>query len=212
VRGRLFVVAGPSGVGKSTLQRRLLAEVDNLTYSVSATTRPPRPGEKEGRDYFFVGREEFDRLIRAGELAEWAEFYGHCYGTPARFIEETLAGGRDLLVDVEVEGMAQLRARFAEAIYILIAPPSKACLKERLLARGTEDEAAVRQRLERAFYELSQLLAVYQERSEGEWGCEYLIVNDDLETAFQEFKAVVLAARTDLACRAPILESLLAEE
>ncbi|MBW2618479.1 MAG: guanylate kinase, partial [Deltaproteobacteria bacterium] len=180
MRGRLFVVAGPSGVGKSTLERRLLAEVDNLAYSVSATTRPPRPAEEEGRDYFFVSRKEFDRLVKAGELAEWAEFYGHCYGTPARFIEETLACGQDLLVDVEVEGMAQLRDRFAEAIYILIVPPSKASLKERLLARGTEGEAAVRQRLKRAFYELSQLLAVYQERPEGERSCEYLIVNDNL--------------------------------
>jgi len=203
VAGHLFVIAGPSGVGKSTLEKRLLAEVEGLAYSVSATTRQPRPGEVDGRDYFFVSPQEFKRMIDQGQLAEWAEFFGHCYGTPARFVTETLASGQDLLIDVEVEGLAQLKKRFGEAVYILVLPPSMAALKERLKGRATEDDQAVAQRPKRASWELERLLSLSQEGGSGrEQGYDWVIVNDDLETAYQELKAVVLAARAGSASKA----------
>jgi len=214
--GRLFVVAGPSGVGKSTLEKPLLAEVTGLSYSVSATTRPPRPGEEPGRDYFFVSAGEFDRMIEAGELLEWAEFYGHRYGTPARFVEAGLAQGRDLLIDVEVEGLAQLRRWFGQAIYILILPPSLAALKERLLRRQTEDARGVAARLERAVYELKRLAELIEAHNpEHRPGQEYLIINDDLDRAYQDLKAVILACRLadslGPARRLDFLKSLAAE-
>jgi len=211
--GHLFVVAGPSGVGKSTLEKRLLREVEGLSYSVSATTRPPRPGEEEGRDYFFVSRERFQEMIEKGELAEWAEFYGHRYGTPAGPVEEALAQGRDLLIDVEVEGVEQLRLRFSRAILILILPPSLAVLKDRLHKRQRRtNETDARARLERAAYELGKLARLVGEsKSKNLLGYDYLIVNDDLEQAYQDLKAVVRASRLGPGERLKLIQDLLAE-
>ncbi len=211
--GHLFIIAGPSGVGKSTLERMLFDEFGDLAYSVSATTRPPRPGEVDGRDYFFVSRNEFDRMIEAGELAEWAEFYGHRYGTPARFVEETLASGRDLVIDVEVEGVEQLRGRFGEAVYVLIAPPSLAELERRLTNRATESGAAAEERLNRAKYELAKLARMAMGDGKNlRLGYDYIIINDDLETAYQELRAVIIATRVGLPSRIELLEAILSEE
>lgn len=211
--GHLFVIAGPSGVGKSTLETRLLQEMEGLSYSVSATTRPPRPDEENGRDYYFVSREKFEEMIRTGKLAEWAEFYGHRYGTPAGPVEEALAQGRDLLIDVEVEGVEQLRKRFPRAILILILPPSLAVLKERLLGRQRRTrETDARARLERAEYELGKLADLVREyNSENRLGYDYLIVNDDLERAYQNLKAVVMASRLGPGGRLELVQDLLAE-
>lgn len=211
--GRLFVVAGPSGVGKSTLEKRLLAEFDDLAYSVSATTRPPRPGEKDGRDYFFVDRAEFDRMIETNELLEWAEFYGHRYGTPAGPLQEAMNAGRNLVIDVEVEGVEQLRRRFGNrgAVHILIVPPSMAELERRLSGRGTETEADLKTRLDRARYELTKLARLaLADRPEIDLGYDYVIINDDLETAYDELRAVVVATRAGLANRREALEKLVA--
>lgn len=211
--GHLFVIAGPSGVGKSTLETRLLQEMEGLSYSVSATTRPPRPGEENGRDYYFVSREKFEEMIRTGKLAEWAEFYGHRYGTPAGPVEEALARGRDLLIDVEVEGVEQLRKRFPRAILILILPPSLAVLKERLLGRQRRtNEKDARARMERAEYELGKLAKLVREsKSKNLLGYDYLIVNDDLEKAYQDLKAVVRASRLGSGGRLELVQDLLAE-
>ncbi len=214
--GSLFVLSGPSGVGKSTLERRLLSEVQGLEYSVSVTTRPARWGEVHGRDYFFVSEEEFDQMTKHGALLEWAEFYGHRYGTPARFVEDKLGAGRDLLVDVEVEGVAQLRDRFFNAVYIVITPPSMAALKQRLLGRRTESPEATAARLKRALFELKGLVDLIEEHNpENRLGGDYVIINDDLEQAYEDLKAVILAtrlgARLGPGAQLKILKHLLSE-
>lgn len=215
--GNMFVLAGPSGAGKSTLEKRLFKEVEGLTYSVSATTRTPRPGEVEGRDYFFKSAERFQEMIDNRGLLEWAEFYGNRYGTPADFVRQTLARGRDLVIDVEVEGVEQIRERqhemLGEGVYILVVPPSMSALAERLNTRGTEDAAAVRTRLDRARYELEKLVKLARgSRRAGSLGYDYLIINDDLETAYRELKAIVVATRCALHSRSAILDRLFAEE
>ncbi len=211
--GNLFVLAGPSGVGKTTLEKRLFAEFPDLHYSVSATTRPPRRGEREGVDYFFVSPERFGEMRGQGELLEWAQFYGNSYGTPARPVEQAIRDGKDLLIDVEVEGVAQLRRRFGrEAIYILIMPPSFAELKERLSGRGSEDQEALSARLERARMEIDRLKGLYEDHNkERALGHDYLVVNDDLERAFQELKAVIVATRAGLARQIGVLDRLLSQ-
>ena len=209
--GNLFVLAGPSGVGKTTLEKRLFAELPDLSYSVSATTRPPRPGERDGKDYLFISPERFREMRDRGELLEWAEFYGNSYGTPARPVEEAVRQGKDLLIDVEVEGVAQLRQRFGrEAVYILIMPPSFSALKERLSGRGSEDGEALAARLDRAKMEIARLKSLYEAHNKDRaLGNDYLVVNDDLEKAFQELKAVLVATRAGLARRVGFLDRLL---
>ena len=198
--GRIFVVAGPSGAGKTTLESRLLKEFPEISYSVSATTRPPRPGEVHGRDYFFVDRDEFDRMIEAGELAEWAEFYGNRYGTPLAPLKEAVGAGHDLLIDVEVDGLAQLRRNLGQAIYVLVLPPSARELTKRLTGRSAKDQTTgpeqIKTRLQRAGYELGRMAELIDRYNpERRAGGDFIIVNDDLETAYDQLRAVVLASR-----------------
>jgi guanylate kinase len=186
-RGRLIVVAGPSGVGKGTVVRRLLAgDPPGLTYSVSATTRAPRDGEIEGTHYRFVTEEEFDRLIRHGELLEWAEIVGHRSGTPRRFVEERLAEGRDVLLELDVKGAKQVRELMPEALLIFLLPPSFEELERRLRGRGSETEDRLRERLETARWELQQE-PWFDER----------VVNDDLERAVSEVAAIIEGSHSD---------------
>ncbi len=211
--GNLFVLAGPSGVGKTTLEKRLFAEFPDLHYSVSATTRPPRPGERDGVDYFFVSPERFREMRNNDELLESAEFYGNSYGTPARPVTEAIRNRLDLLIDVEVEGVAQLRKRFGkEAIYILIMPPSFGVLRERLGRRGSEDRAALSARLDRARMEIDRLRGLYESHNKDHnLGHDYLVVNDDLERAYEELRSVIVATRAGLARRIGFLNKLLSE-
>lgn len=148
------MLSGPSGVGKTTVVERLRAEHPEVWLSVSATTRPPRPEEVDGVHYFFVGPEEFDRLVGTGSLLEWAEFAGNRYGTPRAPVEEHLARGVPVLLEIELEGARQVRAAMPEARLVFLAPPSWEVLAARLSGRGTEDPAVVRRRLERARVEL----------------------------------------------------------
>jgi guanylate kinase len=156
-RGRLIVLAGPSGVGKSTVVAALRPAMPRLHFSVSATTRAPRPGEVDGRDYHFVSGPEFDRLIADGELLEWAEIHGglHRSGTPWRPIEDHLAAGNPVLIEVDLAGARAIRTRCAEAVLVFLAPPSWDELVRRLSGRGTESAADVRRRLETARAELA---------------------------------------------------------
>ncbi len=155
-RGRLFVLSGPSGVGKSTVLARLRDTIPHVWYSVSATTRGPRPGERHGENYFFVAGDEFDRLIGADEMLEWAAFAGNRYGTPRAAVEERLAAGRDVLLEIEVQGARQVRAALGtDAVLIFLAPPSYEELARRLVGRGTEDEATRAARLAAARAELA---------------------------------------------------------
>jgi guanylate kinase len=179
------VIAGPSGVGKGTLVRRLLAAHPEIRLSVSVTTRPPRPSERDGVDYRFVSDDEFDRLIEGGELLEWAGIVGHRSGTPAGPVQEALANGTDVLLEIDVKGAFQVRERVDGALLIFLEPPSLGELERRLRSRGTEDEARLSRRLETAAWELEQRGAF-----------DHVVVNDDLERATAQVEAILQAARS----------------
>jgi guanylate kinase len=180
------VVAGPSGVGKGTVVRGLLGrDPQQLVYSVSATTRPPREGEIDGVHYRFVGDEEFDRMIQGGELLEWAEIVGHRSGTPRRFVEDRLAEGRDVLLEVDVKGAEQVRELMPEALLVFLLPPSFDELERRLRGRGSESEERLRERLDTARWELQQE-PWFDER----------VVNDDVDRAVNEVAAIIEGSRS----------------
>jgi guanylate kinase len=174
-RGRLIVLAGPSGVGKGAIVARLLAALPDLELSISATTRRPRPREDEGRHYYFVDRADFDRMIAAGGFLEWADIFGERYGTPREPVERALAAGRDVLVEIDVQGARQVKAANPGAYMVFIKPPSLGELERRLRTRGTETDQQVRRRLAKAADELA---------AEPEF--DVTVVNDDLEQAARE--------------------------
>jgi guanylate kinase len=182
--GDLFVVSGPSGAGKSTLVRRLLSEVGHLDFSVSYTTRPSRPNEREGVDYHFVDDAFFDRMERAGEFLEWAVVHDHRYGTSARLVQKSQEAGHDVLLDVDTQGARNVRRLRADAVLIFILPPSMTALRDRLLGRRLESPEEADRRLRKALGEL---------RHADEY--DYLVVNDDVEIALGTLRAIVTARR-----------------
>ncbi|MFH1708057.1 MAG: guanylate kinase [Planctomycetota bacterium] len=185
----MLVLSGPSGAGKSTLVRRILAEYSGFTYSVSATTRAPRPGEREGVDYFFVSEERFQAMIREDALLEWARVYDRFYyGTPRAFVEEQLRQGRDLVVDVDVQGGLQIMDRFPAAEFVFVRTRDIATLEARIRDRGTMNPAELTARLATARAELAQA---------GRYRHE--IVNEDLEQAWAELQAVIRARKASAA-------------
>jgi guanylate kinase len=178
--GHVFVITGPSGVGKGTLIRGLLERVPGLELSVSATTRPPRPGERDGVDYHFLSGEEFDRRVANGEFVEHARYSGHQYGTLRSELERRMAEAAGVVLEIEVQGARQIRAAMPEAVQVFIAPPSVEALRARLVGRGTDAPADVEARLSTALEEL-----------EAEREFEYVVVNDRLEQATEELAEVV---------------------
>jgi guanylate kinase len=180
----VFVLSGPSGVGKSTLAKRLAGQVPGLVFAVSHTTRPPRPGEQDGVDYFFVDRAAFDAMLAKGAFAEWVETYGHRYGLSRGWVGAQLASGRDVLMDLDTSGARSVRTALPGVVTVLVMPPSAQELARRLRGRGTEPPGQLGQRLGRARGELARF-AEY----------DYLVVNDDLDRAFREVEAIVLAER-----------------
>lgn len=183
ISGKIIVVSAASGAGKTTLLDRVRATFPDIVYSVSVTTRKPRSHEKNGVHYFFVGTDEFRGHIARNELAEWQEVHGNFYGTPRRFVEETVAAGRHIVMDIDVYGKKKLETVFPEAVGILILPPSMDILEKRLRDRRTESEEAIRTRLANARKEMEFA------RTEGTY--EYTIVNDDLERAGAEMVSKV---------------------
>ena len=143
-RGVLVVVSGFSGAGKGTIMKSLMAKYDNYALSVSATTRDPRPGEENGREYFFRTTEEFEEMIRQDQLIEYAKYVKNYYGTPRPYVEEHLSQGTDVILEIEIQGARQIREKFPEAVLVFVAPPSMAVLKERLVGRGTETQEVIR--------------------------------------------------------------------
>lgn len=183
-RGTLFVLSAPSGAGKTTLRRAALARFPDVVYSVSTTTRPPRPGEVDGRDYIYISRADFEAGIRDGRWAEWAQVHGNYYGTSARTLREAADAGTDVLLDIDVQGARQICRRFPESVTVFIMPPSFEVLAERLARRGTDSPEAVQLRLCNARHEME----------ERHW-YRHVIVNDDLETAVAELAAVIASYR-----------------
>lgn len=186
----LTVITGPSGVGKGTLVRLLLLRHPQMWLSVSATTRAPRAGEVDGHDYVFLTRPAFESLVAEGGLLEWAEFAGNAYGTPRRPVEERLASGQPVLLEIELEGARQVRQSFPSARLLFIAPPSFAELERRIRGRGSDEDAAIQRRLERARVELEAC---------GEF--DAVVVNDDLEQALAELETRIGLSGSDNAAQ-----------
>lgn len=181
MKGTLFVVSGPSGVGKTSIINSVIKMLDNVVFSVSCTTRPPRPGEVDGVDYFFISKEKFLEMVKNSEFLEWAEVHGNLYGTPKSFVEENIKKGKRIILDIDVQGALQVKRNFEEAVFIFVAPPSYEVLKERLLKRGTEEKDALLKRLDNAKWELSKMIEF-----------DYLIVNDDLVNSINAMKSIII--------------------
>ena len=187
-RGTLFVVSAPSGAGKTTLCREMRLRLHDLAYSVSVTTRPPRPGEIDGTDFRFVGEAEFRRLLAKNEMAEWATVHGNLYGTPAAPLETALREGRDVLLDIDTQGAAQLRARYPDAVLVFVVAPSIGDLEQRLRERRSDSEREIARRLQRAREEV-MLWKRY----------DYLIVNRDVKEAMEQLESIIQAERCRVA-------------
>lgn len=182
-RGLLIVFSGPSGVGKGTVRQDIFSTPDHkFEYSVSMTTRAQRPGEVDGKDYFFRSREEFEELIRNGQMLEYAEYVGNYYGTPLTYVNETLDKGIDVFLEIEVQGALQVKKKVPDAVFIFLTPPDLNELQERLVGRGTDSEEVIAQRIERAREEIA-LMSEY----------DYAIVNDEVPLAAERVKRVIEA-------------------
>ncbi len=182
-KGILIVVSGFSGAGKGTLMKRLVEEYDRYALSISATTRAPRPGEEDGREYFFLSREQFERKIADNALIEYAEYCGNYYGTPREYVEKELADGRDVILEIEIQGALKIRKQYPDALLLFVSTPSAKELRRRLSGRGTETEEVIDRRLHRAAQE-----------AEGIEEYDYIVVNDDLETCVRELHEIIDAA------------------
>ncbi|WLR43582.1 guanylate kinase [Bacillus carboniphilus] len=182
-RGLLIVLSGPSGVGKGTVRKELFSQEDtNFHYSISMTTRTPREGEVDGIDYFFKSRDQFESLIKQNKLLEWAEYVGNYYGTPVDYVEKTLSEGKDVFLEIEVQGAMQVKKAFPEGLFIFLAPPSLQELEDRIVNRGTESKQLVENRMNKARDEIF-LMNAY----------DYVVINDEISNACDKIKAIVVA-------------------
>ena len=194
-KGKTFIISGPSGVGKSTVLSALFQGRDDLYFSVSATTRAPRPGEKHGVDYHFIEPETFRQWIVDGEFLEYAEYVGNFYGTPKRYVDDAMAQGKDVILDIEVQGAQQVIGKRPDTVRIFIAPPSWDALEQRLTGRGTDSPEKIQKRLVRAKVEL-QTADTY----------DYFVINDTVENAVREINAIMLAEHCRPSERMEILQ------
>ncbi len=182
--GSLFIVAAPSGAGKSSLVNALLAQEPTITLSISTTTRAPRPGEMHGKEYFFTSEEEFLKRERDGEFLEWARVHGNCYGTSRTFIDGQLRAGHDVLLEIDWQGAQQVRRQFASAVGVFILPPSIAVLEERLRKRGQDSDEVIARRVQAAAGEIAHAPEF-----------DYVIINENFESALSQLVAITRAAR-----------------
>lgn len=182
-KGLIVVVSGFSGTGKGTLMKALIEKYDCYALSVSATTRNPRPGEKEGREYFFISDSEFEKMIEDDGLVEHAGYCHHYYGTPKKFVEEQISKGKDVILEIEIQGALQIKKKFPEALLLFVMPPNVPELEKRLRGRGTETEDVIHERMIRAKTE-----------AEGIEQYDYIIINDQLDTCVEQTHAVIEAA------------------
>ncbi len=196
-QGTLVVVSGFAGTGKGTVMKELLGRYDSYALSISATTRNPRPGEVDGREYFFKTKEEFEQMIERDEFVEHACYVGNYYGTPKKYVQEQLAAGKDVILEIEIQGALNIKSQFPDALLLFIAPPSADVLKERLVGRGTETEEVIEQRLARAV-----------EESKGIENYDYLVVNDDLDECVENVHQMIQSAGWKMSRREADVEEL----
>lgn len=196
-RGILVVVSGFSGVGKGTIMKRLTEKYDNYALSVSATTRDPRAGETDGKDYFFHTAEEFQRMIACDELVEYACYCGNYYGTPRKYVEDQMERGRDVILEIEIQGALKVKKAFPDTLLLFVTPPSASELKSRLVGRGTETMDVIRSRMDRAC-----------EEAQGMENYDYLIVNDDLDTCVEEMHSIIRAEHRKISRNAQFMEKI----
>lgn len=188
----MFVVSAPSGAGKTSLCRGITDSLENLTHSVSYTTRNARDGEIDGRDYYFIGQERFREMIQAGDFAEWAEVHANLYGTSRRVLDDMVSKGLDVILDIDTQGAKQIKGKFAAAVFIFILPPSLDILEERLRNRKSDSEEEIRRRMQRSREEIKDY-SMY----------EYLIINRDFDRALTELRSIVIAER----CRTRLVDT-----
>lgn len=182
-KGLLIVLSGPSGVGKGTVRKEIFSQEDTaFEYSISMTTRSPREGEIDGVDYFFKSREDFEELIKQDQFIEYAEYVGNYYGTPLQYVKDTLEEGKDVFLEIEVQGAKQVRDKFPEGLFIFLAPPNLTELQSRIVGRGTETDESVRNRMNEARKELA-MMNLY----------DYVVVNDQIDLAVDKINAIVKA-------------------
>lgn len=196
-RGILIVVSGFSGAGKGTLMKRLVAAHDNYALSVSMTTRAPREGERDGVAYFFTDREHFEDVIAKGGLIEYASYCGNYYGTPKAYVEQQLAAGRDVVLEIEIQGALKVREQFPDSLLLFVTPPSVKELERRLRSRGTDAEDVIARRLARAF-----------EESKGMESYDYIVINDEIETCAEEIHRLADAAKKAPSRRSDLIQTI----
>ena len=196
-KGRLIVVSGPSGAGKSTVVFKAIEGREDMCFSTSVTSRKPRPGEQDGREYFFITRERFAEMVEQDELLEHAEYVGNCYGTPRKYVEDKLNAGMNVVLDIEVQGARQVMNKVSDAIKIFVIPPTLDELKKRLEKRGTETEESIAGRLKRA----------REEYAEADF-YDYIVVNDDADEAARELNAILCAEKCRFSSREHYLREI----
>ena len=179
-RGILIVVSGFAGSGKGTLMNEIMKQYDNYALSISATTRQPRGTEVDGREYFFKTIEEFEKMIAQGDLIEYANYVGNYYGTPKAYVEEQLAAGKDVILEIEIQGALKVKKQFPQTLLLFVTPPNATVLKERLVGRGTETAEVIQQRMRRA-----------AEEAEGISAYDYILINDDLQTCVEQMHHII---------------------
>lgn len=181
-KGILIVVSGFSGAGKGTLMKKLMQDYDNYALSISATTRQPRVGEEDGREYFFITKEEFEKMIARDELIEYARYVENYYGTPKQYVMEQLEAGKDVILEIEIQGALKVKKKFPDTLLLFVTPPSAEELRKRLIGRGTETMEVIEQRMQRAI-----------EESDGMESYDYYVINDDLDTCVDEVHRIIQA-------------------
>ncbi|MCV3325147.1 guanylate kinase [Pediococcus pentosaceus] len=180
-RGMLIVLSGPSGVGKGTVRKAIFDQGGNdFQYSISMTTRKPRKGEVDGEDYYFVSKEEFEKNIKEGQMLEYAQYVDNYYGTPLKYVNQTLDSGRDVFLEIEVNGARQVREKMPDGVFLFLTPPDLMELKQRIINRGTEDMDTINKRMEKAVDEIKTMRDY-----------DYAVVNDKIENAVEEIKNII---------------------